>query len=246
LFASNSIADFVNREYYYEKMIASDLVLLDEIKDKVASVKETKKKLDVTIAESRTLASNLTKKKSEIQTQAKYKKKIYNDLSSRRKEFEKRVAELEKGSKDLENLINRSKTTKKVQPKATGKMIWPAKGRLVSGYGYRRHPLWGGTQFHTGIDIGTPYGDPIRAADGGQVIFSGWWNGYGKAVVIDHGKGTSTVYGHMSRIYAQAGQKVGKSQILGLIGSTGFSTGPHLHFEIRKYGKTVNPLGYLK
>ena len=98
---------------------------------------------------------------------------------------------------------------------------------------------------HTGIDIAAPYGKPIAGADSGEVIYSGWWDGYGKAVVIDHGRGYTTVYGHMSRIYMQTGQKVEKNQVIGLVGSTGFSTGPHLHFEIRYNGKPVDPLAYL-
>ena len=105
--------------------------------------------------------------------------------------------------------------------------------------------MWGGISLHTGIDIAAPYGKPISCADSGEVIYSGWWDGYGKAVVIDHGRGYTTVYGHMSRIYAQVGQTVTKGETIGLVGSTGFSTGPHLHFEIRVNGKPVDPMPYL-
>jgi murein DD-endopeptidase MepM/ murein hydrolase activator NlpD len=86
---------------------------------------------------------------------------------------------------------------------------------------------------------------PIQAADSGEVIFSGWWDGYGKAVIIDHGKGISTVYAHMSKIYIQKGQTAVKGQVIGLLGSTGYSTGPHLHFEVRKNGAPQNPLRWL-
>jgi murein DD-endopeptidase MepM/ murein hydrolase activator NlpD len=95
------------------------------------------------------------------------------------------------------------------------------------------------------LDIAAPYGKPITAADKGEVIFSGWWGGYGKALVIDHGRGYTTVYGHMSRIYMQAGQTVDKGQVIGLVGSTGFSTGPHLHFEVRVNGRPVDPSQFL-
>jgi murein DD-endopeptidase MepM/ murein hydrolase activator NlpD len=84
------------------------------------------------------------------------------------------------------------------------------------------------------------------AADGGVVIFSGWWGGYGKAIIIDHGRGYTTVYGHMSRTYLDKGDKVDQRQVVGLVGTTGYSTGPHLHFEIRKGGKTMNPMEFLK
>ena len=99
---------------------------------------------------------------------------------------------------------------------------------------------------HTGLDIANKHGTPIRAADAGEVIFSGWWDGYGKAIVIDHGRRTTTVYGHMSRIYKKVGAIVAKGQTIGLVGSTGYSTGPHLHFEVRKNGKPVNPIKFLK
>jgi murein DD-endopeptidase MepM/ murein hydrolase activator NlpD len=118
-------------------------------------------------------------------------------------------------------------------------------GRITSRFGYRRDPFWGGRHMHTGLDIANSYGSQIKAADSGEVIFAGWWDGYGKAIVIDHGRSTTTVYGHMSRIYKQVGAVVAKGQVIGLVGSTGYSTGPHLHFEVRLNGKPVNPEPFL-
>jgi murein DD-endopeptidase MepM/ murein hydrolase activator NlpD len=245
LFSSKSMDEFVSRQYYLEKMISADMSLLSEIKDKVAIVAETRRSLSSSISEMKDLEVDLSERKSEIEVQAKVKTRIYEDLKVRRLEYERRVAELEKSSREFEALINKSSAPGKGYGSATGKMMWPASGRIVSGFGYRRHPLWGGWHLHTGIDIGASYGEPVKAADGGEVIYSGWWDGYGKAVVIDHGHGTSTVYGHMSRIYAQTGQRLDKGQVIGLVGSTGFSTGPHLHFEVRRNGKPMNPIGFL-
>jgi murein DD-endopeptidase MepM/ murein hydrolase activator NlpD len=248
LFTSTSISDFLNRGYYLERIIAYDAELIRETREKAEAVAEAKRDLEKVLQSNRTLVVRIERKSREMQSQAETKRKIYKSLSKRRKEYERRVAELEKSSKLLEGLIqSRSgKTVGKAPIKATGRMIRPARGRIVSGFGYRRHPLWGGTHLHAGIDIGAAYGEPVRNADGGEVIFSGWWNGYGKAVVVDHGRGISTVYGHLSRIYVEAGQRIDKSQILGLIGSTGYSTGPHLHFEVRRGGKPVNPMAFLK
>jgi murein DD-endopeptidase MepM/ murein hydrolase activator NlpD len=159
------------------------------------------------------------------------------------------VAELEKSSIQLEGLI-RNKVAQRAKegtaaPVSSGRFMWPVRGRITSVYGYRRHPVWGGSNFHTGIDIANTYGTSISAADSGEVIFAGWWDGYGKAIVIDHGRGLSTVYGHLSRIYVQAKQNVSKGQVIGLLGSSGYSTGPHLHFEIRESGKPGNPSRWL-
>jgi murein DD-endopeptidase MepM/ murein hydrolase activator NlpD len=98
---------------------------------------------------------------------------------------------------------------------------------------------------HEGIDIGAPYGAPIGAADGGTVIYAGWLGGYGNLVVLDHGNGLSTAYGHQSDIVVGVGQSVAQGQLIGYVGSTGHSTGPHLHFEVRVNGSPVDPLGYL-
>jgi murein DD-endopeptidase MepM/ murein hydrolase activator NlpD len=117
--------------------------------------------------------------------------------------------------------------------------IWPVSGTVTSGFGTR----WG--RMHEGIDIAAPMGTPIHAAAGGTVIYAGWMGGYGNLVVIDHGRGLSTAYGHQSAIAASVGQGVAQGQVIGYVGSTGHSTGPHLHFEVRVNGSPVDPLGYL-
>ncbi len=121
----------------------------------------------------------------------------------------------------------------------TGALGWPVNGPITSGFGQR----WG--RLHAGIDIGVGFGTPIGAAAGGVVIHAGWLGGYGNLVVIDHGGGLSTAYGHQQAIYVRYGQQVGQGQVIGEVGSTGNSTGPHLHFEVRVNGSPVDPLGYL-
>ena len=118
-------------------------------------------------------------------------------------------------------------------------MSWPVSGPVTSPFGWR----WG--RMHEGIDIATGYGTPIGAAAGGTVIYCGWMGGYGNLVVIDHGGGLATAYGHQSAIAVGCGQYVGRGQTIGYVGSTGHSTGPHLHFEVRINGSPVDPLGYL-
>jgi murein DD-endopeptidase MepM/ murein hydrolase activator NlpD len=123
-------------------------------------------------------------------------------------------------------------------PSSSG-LIWPASGPVTSPFGWR----WG--RMHEGIDIGAAYGSPIRAAASGTVIYCGWESGYGNLTVIDHGGNLATAYGHQSSIAVTCGQQVTQGQVIGYVGSTGHSTGPHLHFEVRVNGSPVDPMGYL-
>jgi murein DD-endopeptidase MepM/ murein hydrolase activator NlpD len=123
-------------------------------------------------------------------------------------------------------------------PSAAG-LIWPVDGPVTSPFGWR----WG--RMHTGIDIGVPYGTPIRAAAAGTVIYCGWEQGYGNFVVIDHGGNLATAYAHQSQIAVACGQQVAQGDVIGYVGCTGHCFGPHLHFEVRVDGNPVDPLGYL-
>jgi murein DD-endopeptidase MepM/ murein hydrolase activator NlpD len=123
-------------------------------------------------------------------------------------------------------------------PSAAG-LVWPVNGPVVSGYGMR----WG--RMHEGIDIAAGLGTPIRAAAAGTVIHAGWLGGYGNLVVLDHGDGLATAYAHASAILVGVGQSVAQGETVSLVGSTGNSTGPHLHFEVRVNGTAVDPLLYL-
>ncbi len=125
------------------------------------------------------------------------------------------------------------------------RFIWPVYGVISSPYGWRIHPIKKVKSFHTGIDIAAPEGAPVFAADSGVVRFAGKNGGYGYFILIDHGGTYSTAYGHLSKIDVYVGQKVSRGQLIGRVGSTGFSTGPHLHFEVRIRGKHTNPLAYL-
>jgi murein DD-endopeptidase MepM/ murein hydrolase activator NlpD len=124
--------------------------------------------------------------------------------------------------------------------------IWPVNGTLEGGFGGRRNPFGGpGYEFHSGQDIEAPWGAPVIAGASGKVIFVGWQNGYGQLVVVDHGGGLTTRYGHLSQIDVELDQVVSRGELLGKVGSTGRSTGPHLHYEVRINDEPVDPLPYL-
>ncbi len=126
-----------------------------------------------------------------------------------------------------------------------GGMIWPISGPITSEFGWRTHPIFGNARFHSGLDIGGDYGLPIHAAASGVVIEAGWIGGYGNTIMIDHGGGIVTLYGHNESLAVGVGQSVGQGEVVAYCGSTGNSTGPHCHFEVRLNGEPVSPWDYL-
>ncbi len=128
---------------------------------------------------------------------------------------------------------------------ATKPSIWPTSGEVTSSFGWRNSPMGGGSELHSGMDIANSMGAPVVAAADGEVIQSGAAGGYGNMVQIDHGNGISTIYGHNSRLIVSAGQSVRKGQVVSYVGSTGKSTGPHLHYEVRVNGNAVDPIGFM-
>ncbi|MFA6170114.1 MAG: peptidoglycan DD-metalloendopeptidase family protein [Candidatus Margulisiibacteriota bacterium] len=239
---SRSMSDFLNRFYFFQRVIESDAALISKTKSYLSVSKVKRSVLQDRTKEIKELVVVVAGEKERIAQQLQEKKQLADELKDREKEYEKKVAELEHSSRELEVMIQK-KTAERTGAaiKSTGTLIWPLRGRITLEFGVR-HRIQGR---HTGIDIAATYGSPILAADSGEVIFSGWWDGYGKAIVIDHGRGLATVYAHMSRLYASVGSKVIKGQTIGLEGSTGYSTGPHCHFEVRRNGTPVNPRKYL-
>jgi murein DD-endopeptidase MepM/ murein hydrolase activator NlpD len=169
------------------------------------------------------------------------KQQTLSQVQQSKEEFLHEAASLEQASRELAAKIQAAQRSSAVSVggvSASG-YIWPAAGPVTSTFGWR----WG--RMHEGIDIAAPSGSPIRAAAAGTVIYAGWLGGYGNLVVVDHGGGVSTAYAHMSSIASGTGQGVAQGQVIGYVGSTGHSTGPHLHFEVRINGQAVDPLAYL-
>ena len=180
---------------------------------------------------------------------------LLSEVQDQRTQVEQYVTELEGSTQELESKLHRTliKRQSRVRPTipqkqrtwGTGRYVCPAEGPITSPYGYRIHPIYGTMRFHSGIDIGAYYGSSILAADSGVVIEAGWIGGYGNTVIIDHGGGYSTLYGHASQLYVHPGQLVQQGEPIAAVGSTGNSTGPHLHFEVRINGDPVDPLGFI-
>ena len=252
IFASNDMGTFLDRVYYQKILAKKDKSLLDNLRARAREIAQSRMSVE---SEKNNIASNLNvmnQKKQEISSSIKSSQYLINKLRTDRATYEKAQQELEYLSNKLENQIKHSKVTKMV---ANSKFIRPLAGSITSPFGWRRHPVFGSRRFHTGVDISASYGTPIKASNDGKVIFSGWYGGYGKVVIVDHGnmnvgsnkgKRFSTLYAHMSSIAAGNGSNVKKGQVLGYEGTTGYSTGPHLHFEVRINGKPNNPGNFVR
>ena len=172
---------------------------------------------------------------------------MINKLRTDRAAYQKAERELAKQSASIGTYIN--KTAKDTNVQVASGFIKPIQGRITSPFGWRTHPIFNSRSFHSGIDIGGPNYGEIRASNSGKVIYSGWYGGYGKVVILEHGlvngKPITTLYAHMSSILVSNGQRVNKGQVIGKEGTTGYSTGPHCHFEVRVNGQPNNPLNYI-
>lgn len=159
-----------------------------------------------------------------------------------------RIEQLQTSSERAERLLARLQSFLVAQSAiiAATPSLLPTAGFLSSNFGYRRNPYNGTFRLHAGIDIAAETGTPVRAPAQGTVVYSGYREGYGKCVVINHGYGISTLFAHNSKLYATVGAKVRRGEVISEVGSTGHSTGPHLHFEIRKNGVPVNPVTFFR
>ena len=179
---------------------------------------------------------------AEIRSDRAERKRLLTTLVKQQAEYERRVLALQAESDALMETLRQYRWVGGAP--GSKDLLWPTDGTVTSGFGYRNHPIFKQRRLHAGIDIPAETGQPIYAPGDGTVVLAGSYGGYGNAVVIDHGDGMQTVYAHQSKIGVSDGQEVLAGDTIGYVGSTGFSTGPHLHFEIRLGGTPTNPLDW--
>ena len=257
---SKDFTDFANRLEILKRIIDSDIKLIEEIKKERAEIAARKQALEQSRAKLVEIEKAAAAKRAEIEQKKKEREVVLQKAQNDRATAMQAVEELNASSAQITALLKARQAERAAARAAaaaqqssptyswvqgSGQLGWPVSGEITSPYGYRTHPIWGTTIYHSGIDIGVDEGTPVHAADGGVVIWSGWMGGYGYAVVIDHGNGLSTLYGHNSELAVDEGQSVAKGQVISYAGSTGNSTGPHVHFEVRVNGDPVDPMGYL-
>jgi murein DD-endopeptidase MepM/ murein hydrolase activator NlpD len=247
----NSLSDLLEQLDYFHSIGQEDKRIADTIKRLQGEMRVARQLTATTRAEVADATAILAKKtdeqraardqlvaeRSALAAARSDKQAILANVRQERHGDEEDLAAMQAASNAIASQIRSQGSSGTGAPSASG-LIWPVSGPITSGFGWR----WG--RMHEGIDIGAACGTPIHAAASGTVVFSGWMDGYGNFVIIDHGNGLATAYGHQSAIYVSGGH-VSQGQVIGAVGSTGHSTGCHLHFEVRVNGTPVDPLNYL-
>ena len=263
---AKDFSDFSNRLELLRRIIDADITLISDIRKERAAIETAKQELETQRARQAQLRDQAAAKRDEIESRRKEQQAILYQAQNDKAVAEQAYNEYQQSSQAIAEMLRQRAADRAAQAAAaaaqassgggggsdyyqpvsgSGAMIWPVNGVVTSPYGYRTHPIFGTTIYHSGIDIGVDYGTPVHAADGGVVGEAGWISGYGYAVIIDHGNGLSTLYGHNQELAVSEGQSVSQGQVIAYAGSTGNSTGPHVHFEVRANGDPVDPSAYL-
>lgn len=251
LLNSSSLVDFLSNYYMIEQVMQNDSELLESIDKEKKEVEITKNQLEEQKANLKLLKAKKQQASVIMQNNKTIQQNTINQLSENEKTLQQKITEYKAEEARIEELIRLASNDYIYDGEYTGGvMAWPvAKSGtyITSPFGYREHPIQGVVKKHTGIDIGNAgFGAPVIAAADGIVSLAGYNGGYGNCVMINHGNGVSTLYGHGQKILTTVGTTVKKGDLIMEVGSTGNSTGPHLHFEVRINGTAVNPLTYLQ
>ncbi len=241
----NSLLDIL----YFEKIVLKkDYARIQSVKaksERIAAMKKDVEAKKIAMAQS---IEQINSQKKDIKSAIALNQNMINKYKTDRRTYEKAERELARQSASIQSMIARNRGSSNIKVSSAG-FLKPISGRITSPFGWRTHPIFNSRTFHSGVDIAGPNKGSIRASNSGKVIYSGWYGGYGKVVILDHGivngKPTSTLYAHMSSIRVGQGQFVNKGEVVGYEGTTGYSTGPHVHFEVRINGKPNNPLNYI-
>lgn len=253
LFSSENIQDFISGFIFLSKIVEQDQKIIDSIQENKVLAEEKLNELERTRNDILALQQQKEAEEAEYAKQAEAKVALLDQLESEQAALEKEIDEMAAQSNSIASEINSYFSTLSADDPGytytgSGVFTWPLSisGTLTSNYGYRIHPISGKRKMHTGLDLAAPAGTPVLAAESGTVIAVKILStGYGHHVIISHGSNLATLYAHMSSINVSVGQTVSRGQQIGGVGTTGASTGNHLHFEVRVNGSHVSPWGYI-
>ena len=231
---------------YVNDIMGYDKEILDELQQIQETIQEKTDEIAENHAEQEAVVAIQQEKVDEMNEVVAQKKAIWDSYESDLAKYEKLVKANEANDAAILRQMNALSSPTAVYS-GNGQFTWPVPGysRISSEFGYRTSPISGKREFHNGLDIPGGYGTAIVAAEAGTVTYAGWMNGYGYTIIIDHGSGLTTLYGHNSSLVVKKGQKVSRGQQIAKCGSTGWSTGNHCHFTVSKNGSAVNPHNYL-
>jgi murein DD-endopeptidase MepM/ murein hydrolase activator NlpD len=241
-----SVTDYLDHIYYQKRIMKYDKKVLEALVDQSENIAKYNETLAVEAKKIEQINNRLYGLENEIGKQKEAQRQVLLKVQGERKIYEEGERQLERESVKLMYKITELSGDKLDNPDATGDFRYPVVARITSPFGPRRHPIFGVRSMHSGIDLAAPRGTDIKASEGGLVIYSGWYGGYGKVVIVDHSKGFSTLYAHLDRAKVKVGDRVKQGDTIGHEGATGYATGPHLHFELRSKGKPQNPVIYLQ
>ncbi|MEE0776676.1 MAG: peptidoglycan DD-metalloendopeptidase family protein [Bacillota bacterium] len=249
IFKSESVQDFLSNYVYFEKITEQDQETIGTIQENKRLAKELLDQLQATKDSIQKMTDSKKVQEAQFQQQQAEKQSIMASLESQEDTLMEVLGAFEEESDRVAAEIQKLTQDSDVVYTGNGIFGWPLPGHNVgsgqgSKFGMRVHPVTGVYKLHTGVDIPASTGTPIRAAEAGKVITASYKGAYGNCVIIDHGNGYSTLYGHQSSIGVSVGETVARGQTIGYVGSTGYSTGPHLHFEVRVNGTPQDPLKY--
>lgn len=248
LLQSQDWDDFLTLRRQLKSVYQADRQILDTLKTNADEIERQRRDVARQKNEIAILTQELLAQRSQVEAQARNQEDLINRLRQDRLALEEAEEQLARDSSNLTTLIQQrmaAQSSSGIVVRGTGQFSYPSDGFITSSFGWRSHPILGYERFHAGVDFGADYGSTIRAADSGVVIYAGWYGGYGLSVIVDHGGGISTMYAHSSELYVSEGSTVQRGQAIAAVGSTGLSTGPHLHFEVRINGEPVDPMAYL-
>ena len=251
LLNSKSITDFISKYYIVQEIAEYDSILINQIEEEKNNIEQTRQKLENEQSEIRILKSRSEQTSVVLSNMKTLQQSYIKQLSEGEKVLQEQITAFKREQAEIEAQILLATNNIDADIQYTGgEMLWPVAisgTAITSGYGVREHPIQGIVKEHTGIDIGnTPLGAPVVAAADGIVTYAGWLGGYGNCVMINHGDGVVTLYGHGNKILTSVNTEVKQGDVIMEVGSTGNSTGPHLHFEVRVNGNYTNPLSYVK
>ena len=241
----NSLLDII----YFERIVLKkDYAKVIAVKVKAQRIAAMRREVQYRKSQLAQSIQDINYQQKNIKNAIAQNQNMINKYKTDRRTYEQAERELARQSASIQSMLARQGGSSTVRISSTGFMR-PIGGSITSPFGWRTHPIFKSRTFHSGVDIAGPNRGSIRASNSGKVIYSGWYGGYGKVVILDHGsiggKPTTTLYAHMSSIKVNQGQNVNKGDVLGYEGTTGYSTGPHVHFEVRINGKPNNPLNYI-